>query len=68
MTDQPTGRLENWHYDKVWLVFWGDLYDDVHSRWTDGTHIHTSHCPSPDAKKGDIVKTLNSTYLLGEPQ
>lgn len=61
-----TGRLENWVYDPIWRVFWGHLYDDVHKRWSDGTWIHTSHCPKPDAKEGDIVTTLNSRYLLGE--
>lgn len=64
--EKPTARLENWSYDASLNVFWGNIYDDVRERWWDGAYIHTSHCPEPDAKEGDVVVTLNSTYLLGK--
>jgi hypothetical protein len=63
---QVTGRLEYWWYDEINHVFWGYLYDDIRKRWWDGVHIHTSCCHNPDAKEGDVIKTLNSTYLLGK--
>jgi hypothetical protein len=63
---EVTGRLENWWYDATNHVFWGYLYDDVKDRWRDGVHIHTSMCHAPDAKEGDVIKTRNSTYLLGK--
>ena len=65
MTD-VTGRLENWWYDSLNHVFWGNIYEDVRGRWHDGQHIHTSMCHNPDAKEGDIIKTRNSRYLLGK--
>ena len=65
--DKPTARLEYWSYDKVWHVFNGHIFDDVRMRFPDGSYIHTSHCVEPDAKEGDIIHTLNSTYLLGKP-
>lgn len=64
---EPTARLENWEYDKGWYVFKGYIFDDVHMRFPNGSYIHTSHCVEPDAKEGDIIHTLNSTYLLGKP-
>ena len=71
MIDKPvkilTGRLEDWWYEPSIQVFRGRLYDDILKRWHDGALIHTSHCPFPDAKQGDIIETLNSRYLLGEP-
>lgn len=62
-----TGRLENWYRDPMFNVFWGNLFDDVHRRWRDGQLIHTSYCVDPDAEEGDVIKTLNSSYLLGKP-
>jgi hypothetical protein len=62
-----TGRLENWWFDELNHVYWGNLYDDVRKRWADATFIHTSMCHFPNAKEGDIIKTRNSTYLLGKP-
>lgn len=62
-----TATLEGWRYDPVHQVFWGYIYDDVRKRFRDGTYVHTSHCPIPDAKRGDTISTLNSTYLLGQP-
>jgi hypothetical protein len=63
-----TGRLENWIYDPRLRVFWGNIYGDVHKRFTDGIWIHTSHCPFPEAQEDDLVNTLNSVYRLGKPQ
>jgi hypothetical protein len=54
-------------YDKGWHVFWGHIHEDTRQRFYDGAWIHTSHCVEPDAKEGDVVHTLNSTYLLGKP-
>lgn len=76
MTNEITGRLENWYYDKFFHCIWGNIIDDVRGRFTDGTRIHTSHIVSfkrSDEKinsliKGDIIETLNSTYELGEPK
>lgn len=63
----PTARLESWIYDSQRKIFWGYIYDDVRKRFRDGTYIHTSFCPSPQARGGDTISTLNSTYLLGKP-
>lgn len=60
-----TGRLENWSKDPYFKVIWGDLYDDVHQRWPDGTRIHTSDIKK---KEGDLVYTRNSIYRLGKKQ
>lgn len=67
MKQKVTARLEGWSYDPLYKVFWGWIFGDIHKRWPDNTYIHTSHCPLHDAKKGDVVKTLNNDYLLGEP-
>ena len=64
---KPTARLESWIYDSDNKIFWGYIYDDTRNRWWDGAHIHTSYCPSPQAREGDTIATLNSTYLLGKP-
>ena len=68
-----TGRLEYWVYDPLWNVVWGNVYDDIHKRFKDGSWIHTSGIPdgretNPTLKEGDTIKTLNSTYLLGKPR
>lgn len=63
-----TATLENWSYDPNYKCFWGEIHGDVNKRWRDGTPIHTSHAPYPEAQEGDLVKTLNSTYRLGKPQ
>ena len=65
-----TGRLEDWVIDPVFDIVWGHCYDDSKGRFRDGTYIHTSSVPDLRKKalqKGDLVKTLNSTYLLGDP-
>lgn len=61
-----TGRLEKWWYDDLNHVFWGFCHEDIRGRFRDGAYIHTSLCHNPDAKSGDVIKTRNSTYLLGE--
>ncbi len=67
--DKVTGRLERWHvgmYDEGGeVVIWGDVYEDVHGRFNDGTYIHTSGIKAGAFKEGDVVTTRNSTYLLG---
>ena len=66
---EVTGRLEGWVRDPYKAVVWGYLFDDVHKRWEDGIHIHTSHIEDfsdLDLKEGDVVTTANSTYLLGK--
>ena len=64
-----TGRLENWVLDASFNMMWGEIYDDVHNRWWNGAHIHTSTLKHPiktEHKEGDIIQTRNSTYLLGK--
>ena len=65
-----TGRLEGWHQDNVFPhIIWGNLFDDVHKRWREGTRIHTSNVKTPREEwaEGKVVTTLNSRYLLGKP-
>lgn len=63
-----TGRLENWHYDPYGRdILWGKIFGDKYGRWADGQLIHTSSINECRGfKEGDIVKTLNSSYLLGK--
>lgn len=67
MEEEITGRIENWVFDSECI--WGNLYDDVHKRWEEGTHVYTSKVVSPkdNIKEGEVVKTQNSKYLLGKP-
>ncbi len=75
MTNQSeiTGTLENWKYDPLLHVIWGNCYGDIRSRFVDGTYIHTSHITTNHRKgfkdnppnEGDIIHTLNSYYKLG---
>jgi len=66
-----TGRLENWFpvaaHTEGHIVVWGEIYDDVHERWLDGHQVRTSYFPERPLKEGDLIKTLNSLYLLGQP-
>jgi hypothetical protein len=65
-----TAELHNWFKEYITpdaLILWGNVYDDTRHRWPDGTHIHTSRVTNGIFKKGDIIETLNSTYLLGDP-
>lgn len=65
--DTITGRLENWHWDMYFKIIWGNIYDDINKRFVDGTWIHTSDIEGQkECKEGDIVKTRNSSYLLGK--
>jgi hypothetical protein len=62
-----TGRLENWV--PQFNILWGHVHDDVRKRFEDGTWIHTSsifNVNLKDLKEGDVVQTLNSSYLLGK--
>lgn len=64
-----TGRLENWCYDPHMNVVWGELYEDIHKRWNEGTRIHTSTLKKPAVAclgRGIVIETTNSSYLLGE--
>lgn len=66
---EVTGRLENWFWDEKHNIVWGDLYEDTRGRWREGQHIHTSWVQSHiegQAREGDVIETLNSTYLLGK--
>lgn len=70
MSKLLTGRLENWVIDDYNCIIWGDIYDDIALRWCDAQPIHTSFIKGlkdMNLKEGDIVTTLNSTYLLGKP-
>ena len=68
-----TGRLEDWyayHYCGTHMVLWGRVFDDIKERFQDGLMIHTSAIECDDVSsfhEGDVVTTLNSTYLLGRP-
>lgn len=69
---KQTGRLESWKIDPIFNIIWGFIYEDERKRWPDGTWIHTSSIDhntlrNTKLKKGDVVKTLNSSYELGEP-
>ena len=68
-TNKPTARLEHWYWDKHHNIIYGYIYEDTRDRWWDGARIHTSLITSHTkghAAEGDIVTTLNSTYLLGK--
>ena len=65
-----TGKLENWYMEQVTrkeFIIWGHLSGDSKGRWPDGRWIHTSGVKNRRIKEGDIVRTRNSTYLLGKP-
>lgn len=58
-----TGRLLNayrreWPGGRYYLV--GEIYEDMHQRWPDGTTISTS--PVLEEESGGIVLTVNSIY------
>ena len=64
----PTGRLENWRFDANNGVLWGNLFNDTRQRWEEGAYIHTSYVKAQVFNEGDVVQTLNSSYLLGQQQ
>lgn len=63
------GRLEKWEIHQDYLV--GCIYDDAKGRFPNGLVIHTSAVielvDGTPIKKGDVVTTKNSHYLLGDP-
>ena len=66
-----TARLENWLMDNKSGCLIGDIYDDELKRWPDGQKIKTSKLApmsvqASPAKEGDVMYTLNSSYLLGK--
>lgn len=67
----PTGRLEKWSIqfgtaDFPFLI--GEVYEDKLKRFKDEASIRTSLVREWEGlKEGDLVRTLGSTYLLGEP-
>ncbi len=71
---EVTGRLESWTVHQSshgQYVIYGFVYDDVEERFADEDWIHTSGIkesdhPVAELKAGDIVKTRNSSYLLGK--
>lgn len=70
MSDEVTGRLENWVLGlthKGECIIWGFVYGDSKDRWPDGNWIHTSGTPIKDFKEGEYIQTRNSKYLLGKP-
>ena len=65
-----TARLENWllvMLTKKTAIIYGECYEDEKGRFPDGSFIHTSKVIPKKYKEGDVVETLNSTYLLGKP-
>jgi len=64
-----TATLNNWFTQQTSeksFVVWGEIANDIHGRFEDGTNVHTSGIKNRSVKEGDIVKTKNSTYLLGK--
>lgn len=63
--------INNWILSPLCKNIEGFIADDAKGRWKDGTFFHTSSIPNLtiseylNLKEGDIVKTLNSVYLLG---
>jgi hypothetical protein len=70
-----TGRIENWSIDSDFVdgytVVRGHVHDDVRGRWREGQYVRSSALVGDcfdHLKEGDIVRTLNSKYLLGKPK
>ena len=64
-----TATLENWYPVQCTskeMVIYGACYGDIHGRFPDGELIHTSGVKNRPLNDGDVVKTRNSTYKLGE--
>jgi hypothetical protein len=67
--NEVTGRIEVWTREQITnkvFIIWGVIYGDTKGRWEDGTQFHTSGIRNRACKQGDIIKTRNSTYELGE--
>jgi hypothetical protein len=65
-----TGKLENWILveDQGLTIVFGYIYGDQKRRFVNGVHMYTSpvHTPVSQIKEGNVIKTLNSQYLLGK--
>lgn len=66
----PTGRIENWAYNRKQNIIIGEIYDDKEGRFEDGVVISTSRLKPMSMqvskpKEGVVISTMNSTYLLG---
>ncbi len=71
LTIEVTGRLENWFYVPGTHRIIGEVYGDAKNRFEDGAIIHTStlmlkRVDVPDLKEDDVIRTRNSSYLLGK--
>ncbi len=71
MEQEYTARLENWAYNSKQNVLIGECFGDIGGRFPDGSKIQTSRLKPMSMqistpKKGSIMATLNSAYLLGE--
>ena len=64
MSDEITGRLENWAFFGKALC--GQIFDDKKGRWKDGHPIKLSRIVAFRLREGGVVKTRNSSYLLGK--
>lgn len=69
---EATGRLEGWYPTDFGdcIIISGDIYEDTQNRWEDGEFMRTSRIDRKylnKLKKGAIIPTLNSIYVLGEP-
>ena len=67
MPEEITGRLEQWSgIGAEGSVLYGQIYNDSKGRFHDGTHIRTSSLSENyELWEGLVVKTKNSSYLLG---
>jgi hypothetical protein len=57
--------LKRWGF--IGTCLYGDVYNDP--RWEDGRFIKVSRIIYPDVselREGIVIKTMNSTYLLGK--
>jgi len=64
---EPDATLEHWLYSNG--MVWGQVFGDKKNRFPDGAWIHTSKVELPlSLEKGELVRTRNSVYLLGEPE
>lgn len=61
-------RLEDWYTYKIrgFTVLMGRVYEDSARRFRDGEDIYTSKIQSATFKEGEIVRTMNTRYLLGK--
>lgn len=68
MGQKCVAKLDNWSVQRITgslVIIWGDVENDLLDRFGDGERIHTSAVKSREFKEGDVVKTLNNSYLLG---